>query len=175
VFSSIFLIVNEFVPAVHEKVDYVSSMFSSRSNIEGSSTEMRTTQLFSVMYYIKDSPYLGRGKDFFSIDLGWKDVLNGSSVVDPDLCGMEGVYLQYLLERGSVGYMLYLVYWFVLFFFFFRNRRVDRELGALALSIWTTYFVFSHSTGNLLSLHCTLLLLGVCLKLMYVEKKKLMA
>ncbi len=165
---SLFLVTCEFFPIVHEKISFVNSMFSTQSDVGGSSTEMRTVQMLSVMNYIHDSPLLGRGKDFFLLDLGWAS--DDEAYKDLDLYGLEGVYLQILLERGIIGYMFYLMYWIIIFLFFLKERNLDKELVALAMSIWFSYFLFSHMTGNLSSLPSTLLVLGICLKLVFLKK-----
>lgn len=159
------------VPYVQERIDQTISVFDSNSeNVQGSSLEMRNTQFLSVMYYIHNHELFGRGKDFFYLDMGWKDSREG--LVDQSLQGLEGVYLSYLLERGFVGYTLYLLFYLSLMLYFIRNRQYAKTQCSIAIAILTSYLLFSHFTGELSSLYSTLLLCGAMIAV--IEHEKLM-
>ncbi len=148
------------IPVVNEKVDEMTTMFTDTKGREvgGSSLDMRAIQFAAVLYHIQDSPLLGRGVNFFNIDLGWSDGKRG--LKDTRLQGLEGVYLSYLLERGVLGYILYLSVWTILFVLLFRIRRTDKQISAFGISVLILYTLFANMTGELLSVYPTLLILG---------------
>lgn len=148
------------VPFVNENINTMATIFSDRSGQEigGSNIEMRTIQFATVLYYIQDSPVFGRGALFFNIDMGWKDGMSG--LKDQRLSGLEGVYLNYLLERGFVGYFLYLCVWIVLLVYLYKHKHYTRELSALGISVWVLYSAFANMTGELMSVYPSLLIIG---------------
>lgn len=139
----------------------VMSIFDASSNIRGSSLGMRILQLGTVLYYISGSArYLlfGRGVHFFELDLGWED---GSTLaVDSDLYGLEGVYLNFLLERGIVGLLVYLAMMTLIAVYIIRHRRYGLKLYAFGLSVFALYIIFSFMTGELLSFTPAFYILG---------------
>jgi O-antigen ligase len=156
------------IPPVQEQIDKMMTMFEKNSDVGGSSVELRTLQYTTVLWYIQDSPWFGRGYGFFSQDLGWS---KGSDyAMDSRLAGMEGVAMNKLLERGFIGLLLYAVFWISLIIFMFKNRSVSSPLTALGLSILAVYLSFANMTGELLSVYPTLLLLGFTIKAIEVKK-----
>ena len=139
----------------------VLTIFDTESTVSGSSLAMRNIQFTSVLSYIVGSVpdfLFGRGEQFFWIDLGWEE---GSSIaVDSDLFGLEGVYLQMLLERGVVGFSLYLAMVLLILVFIIRHRRYGRLLYALGFTVFVLYFLFSFMTGELLSYMPSFYVLG---------------
>lgn len=138
----------------------LASIFDPDSTVEGSSINMRLIQLGTVIYYIKDLPYLliGRGINFFWIDLGWEN--GASAAADQDLYGLEGVHMGLLLERGIMGLGLYLALMVLVLSFIIRHRYLGRNLYALGLSIFLLYILFSFMTGELLSFTPSFYILG---------------
>ena len=139
----------------------VMSIFDASSNIRGSSLGMRILQLGTVLYYISGNwlyLFFGRGVHFFELDLGWED---GSALaVDSDLYGLEGIYLNLLLERGIVGFAIYLAMMTLILVFIIRHRKYGLKLYAFGLSIFTLYILFSFMTGELLSFMPAFYILG---------------
>lgn len=167
-FLLLFIIAYSFIPFVNEKIDSIVTIFDKNSEVDGSSLEMRKTQFYAVLFHIKDSLLFGRGYGYFNIDLGWgkgKDFL-----VDPDLFGLEGVTLSYLLEKGFVGLVLYLFFYISLFFYCLRYRSKSKLSSALGLAFLSTYFAFANMTGELNSVYPTLLLMGYVVKI--IENSK---
>lgn len=146
------------IPAVSEKVDFALSAFDNNSDVGGSNIDGRTTQYAAVLYHIQDCPLFGKGYMYFTIDLGWGK--GKAYIVDNDLFGLEGVAMNYLLERGIIGYVFYLFFYILLFVFLIRNRRKRKKEIALGVSILTAYFVYANMTGELNSVQPTLLILG---------------
>lgn len=148
------------IPSARKIMLSVFSIFDASSMVRGSSLGMRILQLTTVLYYIASMPYLiiGRGVHFFELDLGWE---NGSALAaDSDLYGLEGIYLNLLLERGILGFVIYLAILAVVLVFIFRCRHLGRPLYALGISVFSLYFLFSFMTGELLSFAPAFYILG---------------
>lgn len=160
----------QLVPQVRDPIDKAFTMFDKNSDYEGSSIEMRTLQYATIFYYIQDNPLFGRGYKFFSIDLGWSE--GRKYLKDDRLQGLEGVAMSYLLERGIIGYTLYLIFWISIVVYMFRNRKASKQATALGLSILAVYLSFANMTGELSSVYPTLLILGFCIKAIETKKNK---
>ncbi len=159
------------IPAVSEKVDFAFSALDENSDVGGSSVEGRSAQYAAVIYHIQDSPMFGKGYMYFTIDLGWGK--GKAYIVDKDLFGLEGVAMNYLLERGIVGYLLYLLFYVILFIYLIKNRNIGKQEYALGISILIAYFAYANMTGELYSVQPTLLILGCAFGMLYNKKNKL--
>ena len=165
------MLLYDFSPFFHSRVDFFMSIFSqSDSEFGGSSLYLRTEQLASVLHYMDGHYWLGRGYDYFWIDLQFSKGLENS--LAPDLYGLEGVHLVYLLERGILGYVLYLLFFILLLSFILRHRKSNREEAAAAFALLVMYMSFAHMTGELNSLPSTFLLLGMLLRTIQNESWK---
>ncbi len=158
-----------FVPFMQDKMNEMLSMFDKNSSIGGSSVEMRILQYTAVLYHIRNHFLFGRGLDFFNIDMGWAE--GKQFLVDRDLQGIEGVLMNQLLERGIVGVCFYLFFYCSLIIYCLKNSRIDKLTSALFISILTTYLAFANMTGELNSILPTLLISGICIKLLYNRKQ----
>lgn len=157
------------IPEVQEQTDKMLTVFNKNSQVEGSSLEMRSVQYATVLLYINDNPWLGRGYGFFNQDLGWGEGI----IVDERLAGMEGVVMSLLLEHGIIGLILYLIYYVSLIMYFIRNREISKPLSALGISLIAVYLSFANMTGELLSVFPTLCCVGFVLKTLNTEEKEL--
>ena len=101
------------IPFLQEKVNDILSIFDKNSSMSGSSIEMRVLQYTAVMNHVRDHFLLGRGLDYFFIDMGWSE--GKQYLVDQDLFGLEGVLMNYLLERGFLGICFYLFFYVCVF------------------------------------------------------------
>lgn len=136
----------------------------------GSSIGMRIVQATAVLYYIDGHYMFGRGRDFFLIDMGWGD--NGmKSLLDKDLWGLEGIYMNLLLERGIFGLLCWIVFCFSIFLFFFKHRKNYKDESALAISIVSIYVLFACMTGELNSALPSFLVLGMMLKMIALQER----
>ena len=146
------------LPPVHKMVNYTLTVFDKDSAVEGSSLEARSIQLQAVLMEINGRFMQGNGYDYFLTDVGWADA-GTMDTYNPDLLGLEGVYLSYLLERGIIGFLLYLLIVISIFIFVLRGvgNRLSRALG---LSVLCSYVLFSFMTGELLSYQPAMLLVG---------------
>ncbi len=157
------------IPYVRDKVDSTLTVFETESDYEGSSIEKRTIQYATVLKYVEGHLWFGRGRDFFQIELGWQYGQSGRQ--DEDLLGLEGVFLQLLLESGIVGTILYLMVYGILFYYSYKYLKIDRQQASLALALLVAYFSFANMTGELQSVFPTLLVLGSFLSILNKKEK----
>ena len=162
------MLVSQTTGAIDVVFEKISSMFLSSSNVEGSSMDGRILQIGSVLYHIKDCMFFGNGYGYFLIDMGWAE--GKQALVDKDLFGIEGIYMNILLERGVVGLVFYYVFWLILLFYLFLKRKTDIVTSACAISLVVCYIVFAHATGELGSLPSTLFFVGICLNKLNFKK-----
>lgn len=150
------------VPAVQEIFDNMMTMFDKNSNVTGSSMELRAVQYAAVLYHVQDNPLLGCGYQYFLIDMGWGQ--GREFLLDPRLAGLEGVIMNYILERGFVGVFLYLLFYISILYYFYTNRKKASMSIAFGISVLSVYLAFANMTGELSSVYPTLLLLGYVFK-----------
>lgn len=162
-------------PAVSDKVDQTLTIFTDTSGnkVSGSNLDMRKTQYLTTFMYIKNNLLFGRGKDFFSIDLGWKDVSENRDLVMTDLAGLEGVLMSLLLERGFIGILFYFIFYATLVIKFINYIKTDKETSCIGFSILVAYLLFANSNGELNSVGPTLLICGALLHILDIQKKYL--
>ena len=166
-----FLLLYHYSHFVQSKVEFALSVFADRdSDIGGSDIESRAVQFGRVLYYLQGHWWTGRGYDFFWIDLQFSEGQQYS--LDPELLGLEGVHLKYLLERGILGYAMYLIFYLLLISYIWRHRKSNREEAAGAMCLLVLYLSFAHMTGELKSVPPTLLTLGMFLRLIQNESWK---
>lgn len=159
------------VPFLHDKIVGVLSIFDTNSVSEGSSLAMRLTQYMTVFYYIQGHVLWGNGIDFFNIDMGWAEG-GREGLMDKDLFGLEGVLMNYILERGIFGVLFYVLFYITIFVYLFRSRKKMKLLTSLGISILCYYMLFANMTGELLSVLPTLLFIGMILRLLYTNKRE---
>lgn len=160
----------QMVPLVGDTVDNMLSMFDKQSNVGGSSMELRTLQYGAVLYHIQNNPLFGCGYHYFVEDMGWGQGLE--YLKDPRLAGLEGVAMSYILERGFVGFALYLLFYITILVSFIRCRRYAMLTTAFGISVVSTYLSFANMTGELLSVYPTLLLLGYVFKVIDYNRQE---
>ena len=156
------------VPAVEDKVNKVTDIFVENSETGGSSIQLRMSQYLYVLVYTEGNEWLGLGEGYWS----------HTYAEDPDsvygLAGVESVILKYLLERGIIGLVLWAMFYTIIFFYFWRNRKRRKALTGLGVSILALYLVFSIGTGELGSVYPTMLLLGMAMKMIESKKRRIM-
>lgn len=157
--------------------DSISKMLESDTStggkgLGGSSIAMRVIQLATVLSYMPGHWLFGHGLDYFNIDLGWLDG-NASALIDEGFWGLEGVYLNLLLERGIVGFLFWIIFYFIIFCFLRTKRASSKPCSALGGAVLVTYLSFAIMTGDLSSVYPTLLVLGIVIKMLYWDKEQL--
>lgn len=154
------------IEVVEEKVDSVTDIFKEDPTTRGSSIEMRIEQYTITLLHIQGHKMLGRGHGYWSASKGQE-----SADVE-GLGGVESVILHYLLERGIIGLILWVVFYAWLFYVFWQNRLRLPFLTGLGVSVWTAYILFAVGTGELGSVYPTMLLLGMALKAIQYNQRK---
>lgn len=156
------------IPYVQEQGNKMLTIFDDKSDVSGSSLEMRMIQYAAVFYHISDHEIFGRGYAYFTQDLGWGK--GAEYLVDKDLYGLEGVTMNLLLERGFLGLICWAIFYIILINYFWKQRKSNKQVAALGLSITILYLCFANMTGELLSVYPTLLLLGYVISVIEEEK-----
>lgn len=160
------------IPFVRDKFSTMATMFSTDSEVEGSSLMMRIGQYSAVLDYIDGEQMLfGNGYNFFNIDLGWED--HESSFMDRELEGLEGVLMNLALERGIVGVLVHMAFYFTLLYLVMQRRKRSRSIAALGVSVLVVYLLFANMTGELSSAYPTLIVTGYALKSgLFIDRRK---
>ena len=156
------------VPSIEEKVNKVTDIFVENSETRGSSIQLRMSQYTYVLIHTKGNEWLGLGQGYWS-HIYYKDQ---KSVLG--LLGIESVILSYLLERGIIGLVLWATSYTIIFLYFWRNRKKRKALTGFGGAILTLYLVFSIGTGELGSVYPTMLLLGMAMKMIESDKRRMM-
>ena len=154
------------IPAVEEKVNQVTDVFAENREIKGSSIQLRMSQYLYVLIYTEGHRLLGLGKGY------WAHTHTEDRESVRGLLGVESVILQYLLERGIIGLVLWAAFYTIIFLYFWRNRKKRKKLTGLGVSILSLYLLFSIGTGELGSVYPTMLLLGFVIKNIEYQKLK---
>ena len=169
IFSVILLIVSyNTIPAVEEKVNKVTDIFVENGETSGSSIALRMSQYAYVLMYVEGHEWLGLGKGYWAYSYA-KDRRSAEGIY-----GVESVILQYLLEQGIIGLILWATFYSIIFFYFWRNRTKRKAITGLGASTLTLYLVYSIGTGELGSVYPTMLLLGISMKMIESKKRRLM-
>lgn len=77
--------------------------------------------------------------------------------------------VKYELERQFFYYLFSIM----VIYFFYKKKYVDEKTVALGMSVFLSYFLFAHLTGELGSTIPTFLILGITMKLIYLEEENL--
>lgn len=159
------------IPAVEEKINSLTDIFTEDSETGGSSIAMRTTQFLMTLYYVEGDELFGMGKGFFTSEI-WNPDVNQSLREGTGLQGMESVILGYILERGYFGLTLWAAFYLSIFLYFYRNQHDSKALTGLGVSLLVLYLIFSIGTGELGSVYPTMLLFGFVIKAIESAKIK---
>ena len=145
----------------------VTDVFVEDSETKGSSISLRMSQYAYVLMYVEGHEWLGLGKGYWAYSYA-KDRRSAEGIY-----GVESVILQYLLERGIIGLILWATFYTPIFLYFLRNRRKRKVLSGLGASILSLYLVYSIGTGELGSVYPTMLLLGMTIKMIESKNRRL--
>lgn len=155
------------VPEIRDRIDMaINTMTSTKGDVEvgGSSIEMRIIQFLAVWDHIAGRELIGCGYGYFMIDMGWGvDALK--SVKDSHLWGLEGIQLNFLLERGIIGFGLLLFFIFYVFENFYRDMGLDRYVASCGIAILVGWIMFTFTTGEQSTFYPCFMILGLFLRL----------
>lgn len=157
-----------YLPTIHSMGDLLLSSFDMNSKVEGSSLEMRIKQYTAALYHIRENMLFGRGYRYFLIDLGWAEG-GKSTLLDSDLEGLEGVLMNYTLERGFFGVAMYILFYTALLYNAYKYRKKSRYVSASAAATIVVCICYGNMTGELGSTMPTLFMLGIYFKAAYLN------
>lgn len=147
------------ITPVQELVDKTFSVFTDTTGkeVSGSNLQMRGEQLAAVIMLTNGSETFGMGRGYFTEELGW----GSDSFQLWELRGLEGLYLNKLLERGIVGLVFWIIVYTSLLYYFYKRRKVPYKAGLIGFITIFSYMMFSNMTGELSSLYPTTLVAGI--------------
>lgn len=164
------LVSYSFIPFVQEQVDNSLDIFiTGGTKSDGSSMEMRNTQLLASLDQFNKSPIRGNGLSYIEEDLGWN---NKNKDVDSDFAGFESYIFQLLIEQGLIGIIITFALFLSIYRFFIKNMHSFKLLSGLGVSILSMFIIFSTGTGTLGSWTITMGLLGVIIKTIEISNHK---
>ena len=166
--SAVLIVAFFLIPQFQEMVYLTLSAFQTDSDVSGSNVEMRQEQYLVALLYAKSNLFLGNGKGFFDYDLGHLE--GGSAFIGSDLNGLEGVLMNIILERGILGVLVYLSFYFTLLICIYKLRKVDRSASACCISILLAYLIYANMTGELGSVPPTLFIVGALLSVIIKQE-----
>ena len=130
---------------------------ANRAGIKGSSIDGRGDQLNAALHIVKDNPLFGKGEGYVK-EYGSRH---------PEMMGYESILLEYIVEGGIVGLMVFIVFYFLsykvlLSFCYTRIERgevrslclsffVSIVLTGISYSFYTLYMIFYFATLNSLA------------------------
>lgn len=165
-FLGIPLIVFLFFPSITEKIlPYFSLSQENKGALHGSSIEMREAQLFAVLAILKGNILTGNG-------FGSAVALLSQVGLDTNLQGLESFWLSTLLDNGIIGLIAYLILFFNVIRYFFRQRYLYTDIRILSVFIIIGilgYLMFITMTGTMFTLPFFFLLLGIMAKYTYLQ------
>ena len=140
---------------------------SSQRRIDGSSVEMREGQLYGAKAMWLQHPILGNGFKYIFLDLGW-----GSNKYVGDMFGYESLLFNVIIERGLVGLIAYVIFFYSIFRYFIKNRKYNSALSGMGICVMTLFTFFSLGTGALDSWFNTMAILGILMGTIETMKRK---
>jgi O-antigen ligase len=120
------------------------------SELEGSSVEMRLTQMNASLREFNKSPVLGNGFGYISQVLGFSaDKSKRNS--DEDFAGFESYAYKLLIEQGLCGMVGNAIFFFALFAYFYKNMRKEKshKISLLSISMLIVFLLFIFGTGDM--------------------------
>ena len=151
-----------YVPAVQEVVDSGIDVFQTGGeNLEhkGSTVDMRKLQMEASVPYFFKNPILGNGYDYFAIGLGWNE--KDHNKMDEDLWGAESIVCNILLERGIVGMIEFISFWFLCIYLVFKYRKADIQLFNCTIAIIVAYLLFIYMNGEMNTTSTVIFVVGL--------------
>lgn len=157
-----------FVPSVNNMINLTMQTItgSSVDITNSSSTDMRSEQFASSLYYMDRNPILGNGFKYIFIDLDW-----ANRTQEAGMAGYESILFVLMIERGLLGLATYLLFFVGLIIYFLKYclKRITEAI--LGLSITVLFILFACFTGALDAWLNTMVLCGILISRI-VEIKK---
>lgn len=120
-------------------IDVISPEGSGGADLGGSSIEARDMQITAAfMKYLPEKPLFGHGFNYFAEVL----LVKNQGLNDSELLGMES-YLCFLgVEYGLINIVAVITFFTSLILYTIKNRRVNKTLYSMLLSITLTYMLY---------------------------------
>lgn len=153
---------------IQEKIDATTAIFkTSESKTIGSSISMRAIQLDASYYEFLKNPIFGNGFYYINENLGWAKNPE-DRIRDDDFQGFESYIYHLLIEQGSIGILINIIFFSSIFMFFLRKRLLLKEISALGFTILAMFLTFIVGTGTVNSWIISMGLIGILIK--YIEQ-----
>lgn len=160
----LFFIVYIAVPPVTEKIDSIVNTAMGKSDVGGSSLEMRDEQTESALMIFSQSPVWGHGPDYVQeYMMSDKQLLQMYSDEGYSFYGFESYLYILLIERGILGVVLEIIMASCILIYLFRRKKQNKLWAALGISIFLGFTFFALSTGTLDTWTFTMLFIGMCI------------
>lgn len=157
-----------FLPILKGKIIESISIFQMDAEVQGSSLEMRFTQLELAIEYMANHFWWGHGLDFVNYHFFSE---NSDYLVDAGGFGFESEIFHLMINKGIFGMLTYLVFYLSVFRFFYKNKCVNHS-DAIGLAITFSFLFFSVATGESASAPISFLIIGCFIKDVYIQCKK---
>ena len=129
------------IMSIPEMANYVGSIFSDKgSNTEGSSLELRMTQLEGCIYEIRNNPLFGNG-------YGWTDYYKENFGDHPVIIAFESLIYVVLCNSGYIGIGIW-AFFFVKLFFNTKKIISNSHIVVYVLTLFTYYLSYTVITGE---------------------------
>ena len=92
-----------------------------------------------------------------------------NALKDQRLQGLESIVFSYLLERGIIGLCLYFSFIVFIFKFLHNKRRSARVITGICSGLFAGWVTFILTTGEQGTFYPIMLVLGLLLKIVYIE------
>lgn len=120
-------------------VDVISPTGSGGEDLGGSNIDAREMQITAAFVkYLPEKPFFGHGFNYYMEVI----LPSNNGFNDAELLGMES-YLCYLgVEYGLVNIIAVIIFFISLVIYFLKNRRIDRTLYSIGISLTITYIIY---------------------------------
>lgn len=156
------------IPFINEKVDAITDVFlTGGENQEGSSMDMRYTQLAASYVLAMNNPIWGNGFAYIQEDLGWN---SEDKEYSSELRGFESYIFVLLIETGLIGIIANLSIFLIVISYLFKKKRENKRLSAIAIALVFMFLTFILATGTLNSWLISMTFIGILIKVLELEK-----
>lgn len=154
------------VPFVTTNIDNLINLITgSKQTVGGSSFKMRILQLISAIQLWLEHPIWGHG---FEATKRFQESVH-KSVLLSNMAGYESLIYQYLINRGIVVVITYVIFLKRYFKSLVIYEYKSTLLKSLGMSIMIGFLIFAISTGPLSSFAITYFFCGMVLKVLIIE------
>ena len=147
-------------------VESINTFSDDGSEMEGSSLDMRITQMNASLNEFNKSPILGNGYGYIGRGLGYSADKSKSSS-DEDFAGFESYSYKLLIEQGLAGMLGNLVFFISLFSFFYKKSKKEdvEKISLLTISMLIVFLIFIFGTGDMGTFIICMSVIGINVKL----------